>query len=47
MGPSGDRCMDKVEHYRTLVKQILLRNAEYAPSLGQIESIPVVTTWLK
>jgi hypothetical protein len=33
--------MDKINHYRTLIKQILLRHAEYAPSLGQIESIPV------
>ncbi|RIK37729.1 MAG: XisI protein [Chloroflexi bacterium] len=33
--------MDKLEQYRNLVKQIILRNAEYAPSLGQVESVPV------
>lgn len=33
--------MDQLANYRTLVKQILLRNAEYAPSLGEIDSIPV------
>jgi len=33
--------MDQLVNYRTLIKQVLLRNAEYAPSLGEIESIPV------
>lgn len=32
--------MDKLTHYRTLIKQILLHHAEHAPSLGQIESLP-------
>jgi hypothetical protein len=33
--------MDKLTRYRSLIKQILLHHAEYAPSLGQIESLPV------
>lgn len=33
--------MDRLNHYRTLVKQIILEQAEYAPRIGQIESIPV------
>jgi hypothetical protein len=33
--------MDKLEQYRRFVKQIILRHAEYAPSLGQVESVPV------
>jgi hypothetical protein len=33
--------MDQLANYRALVKQVLLRHAEYAPSLGQVESIPV------
>ncbi len=33
--------MDKLNHYRDIVKQLLLRHAEHVPSVGQIESIPV------
>lgn len=33
--------MDQLANYRTRVKQILLRHAEYAPSLGEVESVPV------
>lgn len=33
--------MDKLTHYRSLIKQILLHHAEYPPGLGQIESLPV------
>jgi hypothetical protein len=33
--------MDKLSHYRNLVKQIVLRHAEYSPSHGQIESSPI------
>jgi hypothetical protein len=29
--------MDKLSHYRKLVKQIVLKQAEYPPSHGQIE----------
>jgi XisI protein len=33
--------MDKLNRYRTLIKQILSNHAERPPSIGQIESIPV------
>ena len=33
--------MDQLAKYRTLIKQILLRHAEYAPTLGEVESLPV------
>jgi hypothetical protein len=33
--------MDQLNKYRNLIKQVLLRNAENAPTLGEIESIPV------
>lgn len=33
--------MDQLSRYRSIVKQIVLRNAEYEPSLGQVESIPI------
>ncbi|MFN8492335.1 MAG: XisI protein [Caldilineaceae bacterium] len=36
--------MDKLEHYRQIVKQILLRQAEFSPSHGQIETIPVFSS---
>jgi hypothetical protein len=33
--------MDKLSHYRSVVKQVLSQHAEYIPSHGQIETIPV------
>ena len=33
--------MDKLSHYRNIVKQTLSQHAEYIPSHGQIETIPV------
>ncbi|MFN8487563.1 MAG: XisI protein [Caldilineaceae bacterium] len=33
--------MDQLNNYRNLVKQVLLQNAEHAPTLGEIESMPV------
>jgi len=33
--------MDKLSHYRNIVKQILLQHAEYTPSHGEIEPILV------
>jgi hypothetical protein len=33
--------MDKLSHYRDIVKQVLSQHAEYVPSHGQIETIPV------
>lgn len=33
--------MDKLSQYRTIVKQILAQHAEYLPSHGQIETLPV------
>ena len=33
--------MDKLSSYRSIVQQILSRHAEYTPSHGQIETIPV------
>lgn len=33
--------MDKLTHYRTLIKQIILQHAERPPSVGQIETLPV------
>ena len=33
--------MDKLSHYRRVVKQVLSQQAEYVPSHGQIETIPV------
>lgn len=33
--------MDKLNHYRTLIKQIISHHAEQPPSVGQIETIPV------
>ena len=32
--------MNKTDHYRTVIKQILSQHAEYAPSHGDIETIP-------
>lgn len=33
--------MDKLEHYRQIIKQILSRQAAFSPSHGQIKTIPV------
>jgi hypothetical protein len=33
--------VDKLSHYRHITKQVLSQHAEYAPSHGQIETIPV------
>jgi hypothetical protein len=33
--------MDKLSHYRSVVKQVLSQHAEYIPSHGQIETISV------
>lgn len=33
--------MDQVSHYRTIVKQLLCQEAQYTPSHGQIEVVPV------
>jgi hypothetical protein len=33
--------MDKLSHYRDIVKQVLAQHAEYVPSHGQIETIPI------
>ena len=33
--------MDKVEHYREIIQQIIAHHAEQSPSHGQIETIPV------
>jgi len=33
--------MDKLSHYRSVVKQVLSQHAEYIPSHGQIETLPV------
>lgn len=33
--------MDRLANYRKLIRQILLRHAENAPSLGEVESLPV------
>ena len=33
--------MDKLSKYRPLVKQVLSRQAEFAPSHGKIESVPI------
>jgi hypothetical protein len=33
--------MDRLNHYRDSIKQVLLRNAEQAPTLGEVESMPV------
>src|SRR5262245_42314799 len=33
--------MDKLDHYRAIIKQLLSRHAELAPRVGQIESVPV------
>lgn len=33
--------MDQLTKYRNLVKQILLHQAEYAPSLGEVDSMPI------
>jgi len=32
---------NKLEEYRTLIKQIVLQHAEYAPSHGEIEARPI------
>lgn len=33
--------MDKLENYRRIVQQVVARHAEYTPSHGQIETIPI------
>jgi hypothetical protein len=33
--------VDKLSHYRDIVKQVFSQHAEYVPSHGQIETIPV------
>ena len=33
--------MDRLNQYRTLIKQVLTQHAEYVPSHGQIETVPV------
>lgn len=33
--------MDKLAHYRQIIEQILSHQAEFSPSHGQIETIPV------
>ncbi|MBI2876168.1 MAG: XisI protein [Candidatus Tectomicrobia bacterium] len=33
--------MDKVDSYRRIIQQIVAHHAEYAPSHGQIEAIPI------
>jgi len=33
--------VDKLSHYRNIVKQVLSQHAEYVPSHGQIETLPV------
>jgi hypothetical protein len=33
--------MDRLNQYRTLIKQILTQHAEYVPSHGQIETVPI------
>jgi XisI protein len=33
--------VDKLSHYRNIVKQVLSQHAAYVPSHGQIETLPV------
>ena len=33
--------MDKLSSYRNVIKQVLAQHAEYTPSHGQIEAIPI------
>jgi len=33
--------VDKLSHYRNIVKQVLSQHAEYVPSHGQIETLPI------
>jgi len=33
--------VDKLRHYRNIVKQVLSQHAAYVPSHGQIETIPI------
>ena len=41
LGTGGNCQMDRVEQYRSLVKQIVLQHAEYAPSHGNVGMRPV------
>lgn len=34
--------MDRLEKYRQILKQVLAEHAEYTPSYGQIDTVPVV-----
>ena len=36
--------MDKVDRYRDILQEIVLRHAQHVPSHGQIETIPVCDT---
>ncbi len=36
--------MDKLERYRNILQEIVLRHAQHSPSHGQIETIPVCDT---
>ena len=36
--------MDKVDHYRQIIQQIIAHHAEYTPSHGKIETLPICDT---